>query len=244
LFARSLPARILAGAVAAVLAFLLRGLVVHFTGSLPPFLVFMPTVILVALSLGIWAGLAVTFTSALLGDYFLLPPLGSFRLAHSSDVFVLFHFTAVGIFTSVLSELYRRKNDRIARLQTAEAVRAERLITAEHAAANARLEEQAVRLRETEQLLTTLVTFVPEILWMCTPQGDNIYFNQRWVDYTGLTPEESAGTNWIRPFHPDDAPAAREAWAEAVRTGNDYQLEARLRSAAGHYRWFLLRAAR
>jgi len=240
--ARSLPARILVGAVAAVLAYLLRSLIVHFTGPLPPFLVFMPTVILVALSLGVWAGLTVTFVSALLVDYFLLPPFQSFRLAHSSDVFVVFHFTAVGIFTSVLSELYRRKNDRIARLQTAEAVRAERLITAEHAAANVRLEDQAARLRETEQLLTTLVTFVPEILWMCTPQGDNIYFNQRWVEYTGLTPEESAGTNWTRPFHPEDAPAAREAWAEAVRSGSDYQVEARLRGAGGDYRWFLLRA--
>jgi PAS domain-containing protein len=30
-----------------------------------------------------------------------------------------------------------------------------------------------------------------------TSDGMNIYFNQQWVDYTGLTLEESYGTGWI-----------------------------------------------
>jgi PAS domain S-box-containing protein len=76
---------------------------------------------------------------------------------------------------------------------------------------------------------------------MCTSDGNNIYFNQRWVDYTGLSIEESAGPNWTKPFHPEDRPIAWEAWAEAVRTGMGYQVEARLRAANGTYRWFLLR---
>ena len=48
-------------------------------------------------------------------------------------------------------------------------------------------------LRESEASFRTLAEAVPQLVWMCTPNGLNIYFNQRWVDYTGLTLEESYG---------------------------------------------------
>lgn len=89
--------------------------------------------------------------------------------------------------------------------------------------------------------LAHLADFVPQMIWMCTPDGANIYFNQRWVDYTGMTLEESYGPGWNRPFHPDDQETARTAWHRAVQTGNQYQVESRLRAKDGTYRWFLMR---
>ena len=82
---------------------------------------------------------------------------------------------------------------------------------------------------------------MPQMVWMCTPDGLNIYFNQQWVDYTGLTLEESYGTGWITPFHPDDQKTAGEAWDRATRTGETYRVESRLRAADGRYRWFLMK---
>ena len=76
---------------------------------------------------------------------------------------------------------------------------------------------------------------------MCTPDGLNIYFNQRWVDYTGLTLEESYGRGWNTPFHPDDQQPAWNAWNKAVQTGGQYRIECRLRAADGSYRRFLIR---
>jgi PAS domain-containing protein len=64
--------------------------------------------------------------------------------------------------------------------------------------------------------------FVPQLVWMCTPNGLNIYFNQRWVDYTGLTLEESYGRGWNTPFHPDDKQLAWQAWNRAVQSGGEY----------------------
>ena len=81
------------------------------------------------------------------------------------------------------------------------------------------------------------------LVWMCTPDGLNIYFNQRWVEYTGLTLEESYGRGWNTPFHPDDKQAAWDAWNHAVQTGEEYRVESRLRAADGRYRWFLMRGA-
>jgi PAS domain S-box-containing protein len=50
----------------------------------------------------------------------------------------------------------------------------------------------ADRLRS-EQRFVTLANFVPQLVWMSSPEGLNVYFNQRWVDYTGMTLEESYG---------------------------------------------------
>ena len=54
-------------------------------------------------------------------------------------------------------------------------------------------------------------------------------FQSEWVDYTGLTLEESYGRGWNTPFHPDDKQPAWEAWNHAVETGDTYSIECRLR---------------
>jgi chemotaxis family two-component system sensor kinase Cph1 len=97
----------------------------------------------------------------------------------------------------------------------------------------------AQALAESEKAFCTLADSLPQVVWICTPDGMNIYFNQRWVDYTGLTLEESYGRGWNTPFHPDDKQPAWEAWNHAVATGDTYRIECRLRAADGSYRWFL-----
>jgi len=96
-------------------------------------------------------------------------------------------------------------------------------------------------LRESEEIKRMITESVPQLVWMCRPDGWNIYFNQRWVDYTGLTLEESYGHGWNKPFHPDDQLRAWNAWKGATETGGSYDLECRLRRADGAYRWFLIR---
>ena len=101
--------------------------------------------------------------------------------------------------------------------------------------------KQAERaLRESEAKFRTLAHLVPQFVWMCTPDGLNVYFNQRWVDYTGLTLEESYGKGWNTPFHPEDKQRAWDTWNHAVATGEPYRIESRLRAADDSYRWFLM----
>ena len=102
-------------------------------------------------------------------------------------------------------------------------------------------QQNEVKLRESELLFHTLTDAMPQMVWMCTPDGLSIYFNQQWVDYTGLTLEESYGQGWNTPFHPDDKQSARDAWNRAIRTGEMYRVETRLRAADGRYRWFLMK---
>ena len=114
-----------------------------------------------------------------------------------------------------------------------------RAALARETAERLRLENMLEESRcELEQLFETM----PHIFWMARPDGWHTHFNQRWLDYTGLTLEESLGHGWNPPFHPDERPLAAKLWKEATESGNPYQIEYRLRGADGNYRWMLGRA--
>ncbi|HEX7705941.1 MAG TPA: PAS domain S-box protein [Thermoanaerobaculia bacterium] len=107
------------------------------------------------------------------------------------------------------------------------------------------LEERAkseALLREREAEILQWTEVMPQIVWVTRPDGWHTHFNQRWMDYTGLTLEESLGHGWLPPFHPDDRPLAAELWAHATATGEPYEIEYRLRGREGTYRWMLGRA--
>jgi PAS domain S-box-containing protein len=103
------------------------------------------------------------------------------------------------------------------------------------------LRRQAEALSTSEKEFRLLAEAMPQIVWITRADGRNIYFNQQWVDYTGLTLEESHGHGWNKPFHPDDQKRAWDAWQNAVTNNGTYSLECRLRAADGTYRWWLVR---
>ena len=106
-------------------------------------------------------------------------------------------------------------------------------------AALRRRAEEALHISEQE--FRSLAEAVPQIVWATRPDGWNIYFNQQWVDYTGMTMEESYGHGWNTPFHPDDKQRAWDAWQRATQHNERYSLECRLRRHDGVYRWWLVR---
>jgi PAS domain S-box-containing protein len=96
-------------------------------------------------------------------------------------------------------------------------------------------------LRKSEHEFRSLAEAMPQIVWVTRADGWNIYFNQQWVDYTGLSLEESYGYGWNTPFHPDDRQRAWEAWQRATENDEPYALECRLRRADGAFSWWLIR---
>ncbi|MCQ8117189.1 response regulator [Methylomonas rosea] len=96
-------------------------------------------------------------------------------------------------------------------------------------------------LQEVEREFHAFAESMPQMVWATRPDGWTIYFNQKWVAYTGLSLEESYGHGWVIPFHPDDQPRAWAAWQRATQQLDNYSLECRLRRADGVYRWWLIR---
>jgi len=106
-------------------------------------------------------------------------------------------------------------------------------ITERHHAAEA--------LRVSLEEFRTLAEAMPQIVWVTQPDGRNIYFNRRWMDYTGLTLEESLLDGWDKRLHPKDQERASDAWQHTMKTQGTFALECRLRRADGVYRWWLIR---
>lgn len=96
------------------------------------------------------------------------------------------------------------------------------------------------RLLVNEREFRILAESIPQIVWITRPDGWNIYFNQRWVTYTGMSLEESHGHGWNIPFHPEEKIIAWNKWQAAVTGTDHYSLECRLRRADGEYRWWLV----
>lgn len=96
-------------------------------------------------------------------------------------------------------------------------------------------------LERSEKEFRTLAESMPQIVWIAAPDGLNIYFNHRWVDYTGLSLEESYGEGWVKPFHPEDQAKAWKAWKKALAGKGIYSIECRLRRHDGVYRRWLIR---
>jgi PAS domain S-box-containing protein len=83
---------------------------------------------------------------------------------------------------------------------------------------------------------------IPHLVWVSDPDGATQYINRRWQAYTGVSVEAAMGWDWQRAIHPGDVPAALTLWRDAVRTGQPYEAEFRLRRADGEYRWHIDRA--
>ncbi|MDX2183923.1 MAG: PAS domain-containing protein, partial [Gemmatimonadaceae bacterium] len=81
----------------------------------------------------------------------------------------------------------------------------------------------------------------PQIVWSARRDGVPDYYNDRWYEYSGANPDV-APTGWDPFVHPDDVEEVSARWAHALKTGERYEAEMRLRGHDGEYRWFIARA--
>nr|WP_314543177.1 PAS domain S-box protein [uncultured Massilia sp.] len=98
-------------------------------------------------------------------------------------------------------------------------------------------------LRESERNFRLMADSVPQIIWIVMASGEAVYFNRQWDDYTGApiassTPADVANEH----VHPDDRAHTMSAWEHAYAHGEAFDVEHRIRSRSGEYRWFLVRA--
>src|SRR5580704_7767810 len=54
------------------------------------------------------------------------------------------------------------------------------------------------------QDIRLVVDTIPTLAWSAGPDGSADFFNQRWLDYTGLSAKQALGSGWEVAIHPDD----------------------------------------
>src|SRR5580704_13153774 len=97
-------------------------------------------------------------------------------------------------------------------------------------------------LQESERQFRTLADSIPQMAWMGGPDGSLSWYNQRWYEYTGTSPEQMAGWGWQSVHDPKTLPAVLEKWRGALATVAPFEMIFPLRGADGAFREFLTRA--
>jgi PAS domain S-box-containing protein len=97
-------------------------------------------------------------------------------------------------------------------------------------------------LRRNEQRLRDVIDTIPTITWSTLPNGATDLTSRYWLEYTGVSTEDSLGDGWKTAFHPADIAEHVEKWTASLATGKPFENEARVQRADGEYRWFLHRA--
>lgn len=96
-------------------------------------------------------------------------------------------------------------------------------------------------LREAEQQFRTLADTIPQLAWMAHADGSIFWYNQRWYDFTGTTPEEMEGWGWQSVHDADELPRVLEKFRTSLASGQDWEDTFPLRRHDGEMRWHLSR---
>ena len=71
------------------------------------------------------------------------------------------------------------------------------------------------RLRESEARFQEMADTAPVLIWMTGTDGLCNYFNKPWLEFTGRSMEQEAGTGWIGGVHPDDVQGCLDGFLPA-----------------------------
>ena len=96
-------------------------------------------------------------------------------------------------------------------------------------------------LRENKDRLRLVVDSIPALVLSALPDGAIDFVNDRWLQYSGLSREDSLGWRWTAAIHPDDLTRTTESWRTILLSGEPAEIEERLRGSDGEFRWFLCR---
>jgi len=178
------------------------------------------------------------------------PPGGSRRvLLASGQAFHDANGTVLGAVVSMHDVTQQKAAEQVLRNSNTELEQRVKSRTGELVSANETLQNEVLErrraetdLRKSESRFRQLANAMPQIVWVAKPDGAIEYFNQRWFDFVGGEPEDCLGHDWSTALHPHDQKFAMQGWRQAIDKQEPYEIEYRLRSASGEYRWFLSRA--
>ena len=119
-----------------------------------------------------------------------------------------------------------------------------RTMQAQVAAQSDQLSRQTQEIAQQKQVAaetSRMLEGIPQIAWSADATGRHSYVNQRWADFAGPSPASFARQLRER-LHPDERAGVLASWLHCTRTGEPFEMEFRVRNAAGEYRWLLARA--
>ena len=222
--ARSSWLRYVSAMVAVALMTGIRSALHPIMGERQSFVFFYFAVLFTAWYGGFGPSVVAIILSCLSATYFFLVPYYSLHVRNPGDLLSMGMFFAVSSAIVAFSEANRAAHRRLER-EVADRKNAERAV------------------KESEDRFKQLFNTMPQIVWTAEPEGSVLYFNGRWYEYTGLTPDESLShEGWRVVVHPDDSKSFEEVRISALSKYGMFEAEVRLRDRQGKYHWHLIRS--
>jgi PAS domain S-box-containing protein len=101
--------------------------------------------------------------------------------------------------------------------------------------------QTAEALRESEERFRLLADNITQLAWMARADGHIFWYNHRWYEYTGTTPEQMEGWGWQSVHDPKELPRVLERWKASLASGEPLDMVFPLRGADGSFHPFLTR---
>ena len=175
---------------------------------------------------GTGAGVLATITSAAVIQFLMhLPRQQSISEIHDLTRLLEFVFVAV-----------------VAIYLIAARKRAEQLLRQARDELEIKVTERTAVACASEKKLRDLIETIPAMAFVTRPDGANEFVSRPWIEFSGISSEQSAGAGWVDSIHPDDRAEHVAKWRAACVSGEPFENEARHRDARGKYRWLLVRA--
>jgi PAS domain S-box-containing protein len=102
--------------------------------------------------------------------------------------------------------------------------------------------EAEEEIRRSEERYRTLVQGGAQVVWVAGPDGTMKEDSPEWRWITGQSVEDFLGSGWLQSIHPEDRERVERDWRECVRTGKVFDDRYRIRTKAGSYRHYDVRA--
>ena len=97
-------------------------------------------------------------------------------------------------------------------------------------------------LRRSEERYRALAQGGAQVVWVASPDGVMLEDSPEWRWITGQTEEEFLDGGWLDSIHPEDRDRVQRDWRESLRSGRIFDDRFRMRTRAGAYRHYDVRA--
>jgi two-component system, sensor histidine kinase and response regulator len=169
----------LAGLLTSV-AVLVWQVLVSYVGLLPHYITLYPAVMLTAILAGMGPGLLATGLGAIMAAHWIIPPEGVIFPMDLNDAVGLCMFTVMGVFMTVVAELYHRNRQRVSAYEKELAVREEQV-------------RNAAEIERQRQLLAVTLASIGDGVIVTDIQGFVTFVNGEAEKLTGWSNVEAAG---------------------------------------------------
>jgi PAS domain S-box-containing protein len=97
------------------------------------------------------------------------------------------------------------------------------------------------KLKTSEERFKAMADNIPNLAWMAEANGSIFWYNKKWYEYTGTTPEQMEGWGWQSVHDPEMLPSVLAKWTDSLKSGRPFEMIFPLKGSNGLFKQFLTR---